>query len=87
MCENIIVILKMGTSQSKETEVTGDSQVQVINKLEVHEGLHQQHEMKLTVILIIVSIHFVITIYKLYKEHTRSLAFKAAKSIADLEKI
>lgn len=77
----------MGTTESKETQVTGDPQVQVLNRLEVHEEIHAQHEMKLNIIIIIVAIQLLITVYKAYKEHTRSQALKAAKSVADLTNV
>lgn len=77
----------MGTEQSKESNNSGDPQVQVLNRLEIHEEQHKQHEFKLTIILVIVSVQLLITVYKLYKEHTRAQALKAAKTISDLTNI
>lgn len=74
----------MGTTESKDTHVTGDPQVQVLNKLEVHENMHIEHDRKITIILVIVTVQLIITVYRLYKEHTRTQAIKAAKSLADI---
>lgn len=74
----------MGKTQSKKVQVSGDPQVQILNQLEIHEEIQTQHELKLNIILALVAIHLLITLYKLYKEHSRRQAIKAAKSVADL---
>lgn len=74
----------MGKTQSKKAQISGDPQVAVLNQLEIHEELHTQHEFKLSLILVLVTIHLLITLFRLYKGHTRKQALKAAKSVADL---
>lgn len=61
----------MGKTQSKKVQVSGDPQVQILNQLEIHEEIQTQHELKLNIILALVAIHLLITLYKLYKEHSR----------------
>lgn len=77
-------IFNMGKTQSKKVQVSGDPQVQILNQLEIHEEVQIQHELKLNIILTLVAIHLLITLYKLYKEHQRRQAIKAAKSVAEL---
>lgn len=77
----------MGNDKSKESHNSGDPQVQVLNTLEIHAEQHKQHEFKLTIILVIVSVQLLLTMYKLYKEHTRKQALKAAKTLSDLTTI
>lgn len=72
----------MGKSNSKNSVNSENPQVQILNQLETHEELHLQHDLKLTVIAVIVILHLSITLYKLYKEQTKTQALKAAKSIA-----
>lgn len=77
----------MGTTKSKITENTGDPQVQVLNQLTIHEELHVQHDIKINIIIIIVSIQLWITLYHVYKEYALKQALKAAKSISALNKL
>lgn len=77
----------MGTTESKNTENTGDPQVQVLNQLSVHEELHVQHDTKLNIVIIIVAIQLVITLYRAYKDHAQKQALKAAKSISALNRL
>lgn len=77
----------MGKTQSKKVQVSGDPQVQILNQLDIHEELHNQHDLKLDIILVIVCIQLLITLYKLHKEHNRKQALKAAKTVADLTSI
>lgn len=74
----------MGNNKSKSPQNSGDPQVQILNQLELHEEYHVQNEIKLNIILALVTVQIVITVYKLYKEHARKQAIKAVKSIADL---
>ena len=77
MCKN-------GEDIIKKVQVSGDPQVQILNKLVIHEEIQTQHELKLNIILALVAIQLIITLYRLYKEHSRKQALKAAKSVADI---
>lgn len=77
----------MGTTESKNTENKGDPQVQVLNRLEVHESLHQKNDIKLNIILILVVLQLLIMFYRMYKEHSRKQALKTAKSVSALNKL
>ena len=56
----------MGKSNSKNYKNTGDAQVDVLNKLEVHEEYHQQNDTKLTLTLIAVCVILALMVYQLY---------------------
>lgn len=77
----------MGKSNSKNSVNSENPQVQILNQLESHEELHIQHDLKLTIILVIVAVQISITLYRLYKEHAKTQALKAAKSLADIDKV
>lgn len=77
----------MGKKQSKVLQTTGDPQVQILNQLEVNTDQHNDQENKLSIILILVAINLALSLYKIYKEHSRRQALKAAKTAADLREI
>ena len=77
----------MGSTKSKTSAVTGDPQVQVLNHLEVNEEHHAQHDVKITILLIMVAAQLLLTVFKCYKCHVRSQALKAARSIATIQNI
>lgn len=79
--------IKMGKPQSKVSQNTGDPQVQVLNQLELHEEYHASHDMKLTIILVVVCAQLAIAIYRMYQKHSKKQAVKAAKSIANIKNI
>ena len=58
-----------------------------MNQLEVHEEYHAQHDLKITILLVIVCIQLAITLYQLYKVHAKRQAIKAAKSVANLQQV
>lgn len=75
----------MGKSNSKTVENSGDPQVIILNQLEAHAEMHVSHEQKLIVIMIVVILQFAMTLYVIYRKHTRKEALKAAKSMATLQ--
>ena len=75
----------MGKSNSKHFKNTGDAQVDVLNKLEIHEDYHSENSIKITVIMIIVVLLLVIVLYELYRKHTRRRSLKVAKSVVALQ--
>lgn len=77
----------MGKSSSKSVKNTGDPQVVVLNQLEAHAEMHESHEFKLTLILIIVALQMVIQAYILWKKQSRRQAMKAAKSVVELQRV
>lgn len=77
----------MGNSKSKNSVNSENPQVQILNQLEMHEELHAQNDLKVTIILVIVVFQLFLTLYRLYKEHTKTQALKAAKSLADIDKV
>lgn len=77
----------MGKPNSKNVVNSENPQVQILNQLDWHEELHMQQDLKMTIVLVIVGLQLTITIYKLYKEHSKTQALKAAKSVADIDRV
>lgn len=77
----------MGKSNSKNSITSENPQVQVLNQLEWHEELHKEHDFKITILLVLVAIQLCITIFRLYKDHTKVQALKAAKSVAHIDTV
>ena len=77
----------MGKSNSKNYKNTGDAQVDVLNKLEVHEEYHQENDTKLTLILIAVCVILALMVYQLYQRHAKKQAMKIARSVASLQQV
>lgn len=77
----------MGKPNSKQVQNSGDPQVNILNKLDIHDSLHESHEIKLLLILLVVCVQLVITIYQLFKRHSRAQTLKLAKSIANLQTV
>ena len=77
----------MGSTKSKTLQVSGDPQVQVLNHLEINEEHHTQHDVKLTVLLILAGIQLLLAIHRIYRRHTRTQALKAARSIANIQNV
>lgn len=77
----------MGKSNSKSVSNTGDPQVVVLNQLEAHAEMHDSHDIKLTIILVIVSVQLVAQAYILWRKHSRRQALRAAKSVLELQKV
>lgn len=80
-------ILKMGKSNSKIVNNSGDPQNVIINQLEEHSEHHTAHDLKLTVILVAVVLQFLLICYLLLKKHSRKQALKAARSVAQLQHV
>ena len=77
----------MGAKRSKSYKNTGDSQVDIVNKLELHEDYHEEHNIKITLILIVVTLLLVVTLYELYRRHSRAQTMRVAKSVAALQQV
>lgn len=76
----------MGKEQSKE-EQNGDSQVTVIQNQAMHTSLHEAHELKLWMVLIISIMHLLLSLYKMHEKRLRKRALKTARSVLDLPKV
>lgn len=75
----------MGKTNSKPVNNSGDPQFLIQNQLETHAEMHESHDLKLTVIMVIVCLQLAITVYVMYKKHSRREALKVAKSVASLQ--
>lgn len=60
---------KMGKTQSKNNNVSGDPQVQIMNQLQVHEDLHMQNDVKITTRNRSATVYY-FGVYALHKAHT-----------------
>lgn len=73
----------MGKHQSKENNENGDIQLTVIqDQQHQHSADHEEQTLLLWLILVTVLIHLAIKLYKMYKKREKSIAVKAARSVA-----
>ena len=77
----------MGKTQSKAISQSGDPQVTVIQNQEVHTQMHEDHEIKLWIILALLCILVLFKIQSVYKKRERKTAIKAARSVAALSDV
>lgn len=78
----------MGKQNSKpQQQVTGDKDVTIINNQELHSDFHEDHVLKLNIILAIVIVQLIIVLYKLWHRRVERKAIKKVQSIADLAKV
>lgn len=77
----------MGKTYSKNTQNSGDPQVNIQNSLNVHSEWHEEHDFKLTVILCAVCAHLALALFVQYKRYSRAQAMKVAKSVANLQNV
>lgn len=77
----------MGKSSSKPKITTSGTNVEINTILEQHQELHENHEFKLWLILVLVAIQVIVLCYKELKLQSRRNALKAAKSVANIENV
>lgn len=77
----------MGKNGSKPKITTSGTDVEINNILEQHQDLHESHELKLWLILVLVAIQVTVLCYKELKRLSRQNAIKAAKSVGRLENV
>ena len=77
----------MGKSNSKSFKNTGDAQVDIVNKLEVHEDYHVDNSIKINIILIVVILLLIVALYQWYRKHTRAQVMRVAKSVMTLQQV
>ena len=76
----------MGNEQSTENN-NGDAQINIVNTLNSHSEKHYNHELKLYLILFVVTLQLILTLYKIYKNFYRRQALKAAKTVSALNEV
>lgn len=78
----------MGKSASKPSAtVTGDKDLTIINNQEIHSDFHEDHELKLNIIIVLVIIQLVFVVYKIWHKKVQKKTMQKIKSIADLDKV
>lgn len=78
----------MGNRKSlPSAEITGDKDVTIINTQELHSQFHDEHLVKITIILVIVSVQMLMVAYKIWHKRVRRNAIKKVQSIADREEV
>lgn len=79
----------MGNKKSSpKTEQSGDSDVNIINTQDFHTELHLDHELKLWVIIFLISLQLAVTVYKVIAKRERKKAARMmARSIAHLNEV
>lgn len=76
----------MGNEKSSPSvNEQGDGDLTIINNQETHTELHQAHEFKLWLIVIMVAIMLTIQIYKIIAKHEQKKVMQKAKSVAALD--
>lgn len=78
----------MGKSASKPSaSVSGDKDLTIINNQEIHRDFHEDHALKLNIILVLVTIQLVFVIYKIWYKRIQKKTILRVKSMADLDKV
>lgn len=78
----------MGKGASKPSaSVTGDKDLTIINNQEIHSDFHEDHALKLNIILVLVTIQLVFVIYKIWHKRIQKKTILKVKSMADLDKV
>lgn len=78
----------MGNRKSSPSaEIKGDKDTVIINNQEVHSEHHEQHELKLWLILSLVSIQVMYLGYKLLQKRIKRKTLKTAKSFPQLNAV
>lgn len=74
----------MGKSNSKDENVhqAGDTNVNIIQHLEQNQNRHDEHEIKLWIILAIVIIQLILVLRKTLKKKWRRQGFEKGKAIS-----
>lgn len=77
----------MGKTYSRNSENKGDPQVNIINSLEQHTGAHEEHEVKLWLLLTLVTVLLLLTIHREYARRVKKRAIINARSIVRLNEV
>lgn len=71
-------------STAAKVETAGDKDVTIIANQELHTIYHDEHEIKLWLILIIVLIQLLLVFYKLLQRRERRRAFKSRRNLDNI---
>ena len=77
----------MGKSYSRNVENEGNPQVSIINALEEHGNYHNEHELKLWAIIVMLGILLGINMHTLYASRRRKQAVRSARSLARVDDV
>lgn len=78
----------MGNKKSTPSaEIKGDKDTVIINTQEVHSEHHEQHELKLWLILCLVSIQVMYLGYKILQKMIKRKTLQLAKSLNQLDTV
>lgn len=77
----------MGKSQSKTEKISGDPQVQIVNNQNLHTAYHEENNLLLWVICVMVALLLLLELHKRYKSSREKNAMRTARSIARLTDI
>lgn len=78
----------MGNKKSTPSaEIKGDKDTVIINTQELHSEHHEQHELKLWLILCLVSIQVMYLGYKILQKRIKRKTLKLAKSLNQLDTV
>ena len=77
----------MGKSASKNIQSSGDTNVQIINSLENHSQFHEDHDIKLWIILALVVFLVLTKVYQILRDHNKKQTLKLARSVATLQQV
>lgn len=78
----------MGNKKSTPSaEIKGDKDTVIINTQEVHSEHHEQHELKLWLILCLVSIQVMYLGYKILQKRIKRKTLQLAKSLNHLDTV
>lgn len=78
----------MGNRKSSPSaEIKGDKDLTIINTQELHSQFHEEHSVKITIILVIVTIQMLLAAYKVWHKRVRRNAIRKVQSVADIEKV
>lgn len=78
----------MGKSQSKSVSNSGDPQINIMNTLESHEERHNDHDLKLWILIVMNAIQVAWAIFKWYQKRIKRKAYlEGMKSQDALNKV
>lgn len=79
---------KMGKTNSKSDVVhNADPQIRIVNNQEIHSEFHEEHAIKLNIVLVVVSAQLILVVYKMWRRRVQQKAIRKIKSIAELDKV
>ena len=78
----------MGKTSSKSNVVhNADPQIRIEYKQELHSEYHEDHAVKINILLVLVGLNLVIVIYQIWHKRVQRKVAKKVQSIANLDKV